>query len=381
MIYFDNAATSYPKPLSVVNEVTKCIKNYCGNPGRGAHSLSRISSEKIYEAREQIALFFGYDKPENVFFTYNDTYALNMVIKGLVSKGDHIIISDMEHNSVYRPVACLAEKGFIEFSIFDTMCLCGDRSADSICEGIKKLINPRTKMLIATHSSNVCSATLPIMQIGALCRSMGIIFVVDAAQSAGHITIDMERDNVDVLCAPAHKGLYGIQGCGFVILRDGILPRPIIEGGSGVNSLEINMPEFSPERFEAGTLAVPSVVALCEGIKFVKDRGTDEIHEYECALFTRAFDMLYAFKGVNIYAPMHRGSVLLFNVDRIPCERLSDMLDGYGICTRSGYHCSPLGHKTLGTPVGGAVRLSFSPFNTMRELEIFYSAMKGIVGC
>ncbi len=379
MIYFDNAATSYPKPLSVTKEVTKCIKSYCGNPGRGAHSLSRISSEKIFEAREETASLFGSDKPENVFFTYNDTYALNMVIKGLLSEGDHVIISDMEHNSVYRPIACLAEKGFIEFNIFDTMCLSEKRSANAVCEGIRRLIKPNTKMLIAAHSSNICSSVLPIRGIGALCRSMGIIFVLDAAQSAGHIPIDMERDNIDVLCAPGHKGLYGLQGSGFVLLRDGIMPRPIIEGGSGVNSLDIHMPELSPERFEAGTLSVPSITALCEGIKFVKMRRIDEIHEHESALFRRAFDMLSSLDGVEIYAPMHIGSVLLFNVFSVPCERVADMLDDCGICVRSGYHCSPLGHRTLGTPEGGAVRISFSPFNTMRELETFYSSMKSIV--
>ena len=380
MIYFDNAATSYPKPFSVEKEVAKCIKSYCGNPGRGAHSLSRISSEKIYDTREEIASFFCADNPENVFFTYNDTYALNMVIKGLLTAGDHVIISDMEHNSVYRPIACLAEKRFIEFDIFDTMCLSDERSAKNICEGIKRLINPRTKMLIANHSSNICSATLPIREIGALCHSMGIIFVLDAAQSAGHIAIDMERDNIDVLCAPGHKGLYGLQGSGFAVFRDGIMPRPIIEGGSGINSLEIHMPEISPERFEAGTLSVPSIAALCEGVRFVKERGIACIHEHESSLFCRAKEMLSTLMGVRIYAPMHIGSVLLFNVESLPSERLAEMLDDYGICTRAGYHCSPLGHRVLGTPDGGAVRISFSPFNTMRELEIFYSAMKSIVG-
>ena len=379
MIYFDNAATSFPKPLSVLREITKCIKSYCGNPGRGAHSLSRVSSEKVYTAREEIASLFGSDKPENVFFTYNDTYALNMVIKGLLQKGDHVLISDMEHNSVYRPIAVMAEKGLIEFDIFDSMCLSWGQNGEGICEGIKKLIKPNTKMLIAAHASNICSAVLPICEIGALCRSLGIIFVLDGAQSAGHIPISMERDNIDVLCAPGHKGLYGLQGSGFVILGDGIMPNPIIEGGSGVNSLDIHMPELSPERFEAGTVSVPCAIALCEGIKFVRERGMEEIHEHECTLFCRAFDMLSSFENVTIYAPMHIGSVLLFNVDSVPSERLSAMLDGCGICTRGGYHCSPLGHRTLGTPAGGAVRLSFSPFNTMRELETFYSSMKSIV--
>lgn len=379
MIYFDNAATTFPKPLSVYRELERCTKNYCGNPGRGSHSLSRISAEKIYEARELISAHFGSNMPENVIFTYNDTYALNMMIKGVLQKGDHVIISDMEHNSVYRPIEALYQKGIITYDIFDSMCLFGERSAEKICANIRKLIKRETKLLIANHISNICSAELPIEDIGRLCKAHGIIFMVDAAQSAGHMPINMEKMNIDILCAPGHKALFGIQGSGFAILQKDIIPCPIIEGGSGVDSLMKEMPELPPERFEAGTLSVPSIVSLAEGVRFVEERGIKEIHDYELALFDRAVEILKEFPKINIYAEMHRGATLMFNIENIDCQRVSDLLDGTGICTRSGLHCSPLAHKALGTVDSGAVRISFSPFNTLRELDFFYAALKSII--
>ena len=381
MIYFDNAATSYPKPPSVIRSVEDCLRNYCGNPGRGAHFLSLHSAEKIYEARERIAQLFGSNSPENVFFTYNNTYALNMVIKGLLRAGDHVLISDMEHNSVYRPIASMADSGLIDYDVFDTFCISPVRTTESICKSIKKLIRPNTKMLIAAHASNICSASLPLKEIGQICGAKGILFVVDAAQSAGHLPLHMEKMNIDVICAPGHKGLYGIQGCGFAILREGVLPSPIIEGGSGVNSLISKMPELSPERFEAGTPSVPSIVALSEGIEFVKSRGIDEIHKHESKLYLRLTDMISSFPKVTHYAPEHIGSTLLFNISGIHCERVADMLSKSDICVRSGYHCSPLGHTAIGTINAGAVRVSFIPFNTERQLDKFYSAIKYIIEC
>lgn len=384
MIYLDNAATSFPKPSSVYKEVDKCLRSYCGNPGRGSHKLSRISAEKIYETREAVASFFGASLPENVIFTYNDTYALNTVIKGLLGKGDHVLISDMEHNSVYRPIASLAKSGVITYDVFDTMCGSPYRSPFLICEKIREKIKPGTKMLVATHASNICSATLPLYEIGKVCRDYGIIFVVDAAQSAGHLPINMDKMNIDVLCAPSHKGLFGIQGCGFSVLgerltENGILPYPLTEGGSGVNSLSPDMPDEPPERYEAGTLSVPSIVSLYEGIKYLQSRGIEEIHEHEISLYKRLLSMLSEFKKIKIYAPKHVGSTILFNIDGIPSERVAEMLDGYGICVRSGFHCSPLGHKALATGENGAVRVSFGAFNTPKELEALYLAVKKIL--
>lgn len=378
MIYLDNAATSFPKPQSVLREVERCIENYCGNPGRGSHTLSRRSAEKVYETRELIADFFGSSSPENVFFTYNDTYVLNILIKGLAQVGDHVIISDMEHNSVYRPIEALRRKGLINYDIFDSMCLSDNRCAQKICDNIRALIRPNTKMLIASHASNICSATLPLKEIGALCRTYGIIFIVDAAQSAGHLPIDIKKMNISALCAPGHKGLFGIQGSGFAVLADDVLPEVLIEGGSGVNSLSAEMPDSPPERYEAGTLSVPAIVSLGAGIKHLRRQTVEQIHEHESGLYKSLLMVLSDIPRIKVYAPNHIGSTLLFNIDGIPCEKVADMLDRYGICVRSGYHCSPLGHGTLGTLDGGAVRISFGAFNTKKELEQLYSALKKI---
>lgn len=378
MIYLDNAATSFPKPQSVLREVNRCLSSYCGNPGRGAHLLSRKAAEAIYETRVAVAELFGSDKPENVFFTYNDTYALNMVIKGLLKKGDHVIISDMEHNSVFRPIHLMASKGTISYSVFDSMCGESNRSTEKICDNIRKLIRPNTRMLIVSHISNICSAELPIKEIGELCRSRKILFVVDAAQSAGHLPIDIGSMHIDALCAPGHKALYGIQGTGFVLLREGITLDTLLEGGSGVNSLIPDMPDFSPERYETGTVSTPAIVSLREGIRFVNDTGLKAIHEHECLLYRKLYSMLSELPKVEIYAPKYEGSTLLFNIKGISSEKIGSELDRKGFCLRSGYHCSPLGHRRLGTPEGGAVRVSFGVFNTQREIDELYYTIRSI---
>lgn len=379
MIYLDNAATSFPKPQSVIREVNRCLSSYCGNPGRGAHILSRKAAEAIYETREEIADFFGSRNPENVFFTYNDTYAINIVVKGLLKRGDHVIIGDMEHNSVYRPIARLAKEGKITYSIFDSMCTNAARSKEKICENIQELIRPNTKMLIASHVSNICSSALPIKEIGELCHRNSILFVLDAAQSAGHLPINIGEMKIDALCAPGHKALYGIQGSGFVILGDNVMPDTLFEGGSGVNSLLTEMPDFSPERYEAGTLSTPAIVSLREGIRFIKEIGTNAIYAHEASLFMDLREMLDSLRSVTVYAPMHIGSTLLFNINGLSPERVGEKLDESGICVRSGYHCSPLGHRVIGTNDTGAVRVSFGFFNTKHEAEHLYNAVKNII--
>ena len=380
MIYFDNAATSFPKPQSVIREVNRAISYYCGNPGRGAHTLSRYSAQKVYETRELVANFLGIDAPENVCFTYNDTYAINMALKGLLRKGDHVIISDMEHNAVYRPIQKMADDGLITYSIFDSMCLSDRRSPTRICSKIARHFRPNTRMVMVNHMSNIVPYSLPLREIGAFCHRHNLIFAVDAAQSAGHIPINIKEMNIDVLCAPAHKGLMGIQGCGILAFSDNkeFDIDTIIEGGGGVNSLSPNMPDFLPERLEAGTLSVPSIAALGEGIKFINKIGIDEIHSYECGITKRISDMISSIRGIKIYAPLCQGSLLLFNIDGIPSESLADTLDKHGICVRAGLHCAPLAHKTLGTGDNGAVRVSVSPFNSQNDIEALYFAIKNI---
>ena len=377
--YLDNAATTFPKPRSVSDEVSRCIKSYCGNPGRSAHPLAVASANKIYECRERIADYFCSDHPENVIFTMNTTYAINMAIKGLLRRGDHVLISDMEHNSVYRPIEKLFREGFITYSTFETVKDGAVLDNDRILKSINKLIRPsKTKMLICSHIPNICSAVRPISAIGKLCRDKGITFVLDAAQSAGHIPINMKNSCVDILCAPAHKGLYGIQGCGFMLLGENILPKTLLEGGNGINSLDWEMPDFSPERFEAGTLPTPCIAALSEGISYLSKFTPEEIAAHDIALFDRLKYMMMNSPELSsrIYLPEARGAVLLFNMDDIPSETVGRYLAEKGICTRSGYHCSALGHKAIGTDEIGAVRVSFGIFNTQYHIELLFSALK-----
>ena len=377
IIYFDNAATSFPKPMQVYDEVRRSMLYGGGNAGRGAHRLSMAAARKIFDCRMIAADFFGCEDPEKVVFTMNTTYALNLAIKGLLKAGDRVIISDLEHNAVYRPICALALDRGIKYDIFDTGCK-EDTSDDKLCEGIERLIQRDTRMLICTCASNICSRALPIEKIGRLCRKRGLIFVLDAAQGAGHISIDMKRMNIDVLCVPSHKGLYGPQGCGMAIFGDGIECDTLVEGGNGYDSLNVGMGEMLPERFEAGTLPAPVIAGLCEGIKSVMAVGVEQIAAYERALYARALEMLENTDGVRVYAPQFAGGVLLFDLDGFTSEQVASELDRYGICVRGGYHCAALAHKTLGTRASGALRLSFGRYNKMSELEAFWRALRSV---
>lgn len=377
IIYFDNAATTYPKPESVIMSTVDCMENYCGNPGRGSHYLALKSAEKVFEAREALADLFG-AQPENVIFTFNTTYALNMAIKGIMNGGGHMLISNMEHNSVLRPAARLTKGGSVNYDIFKAYDKSRPLTPREIIDNVIKKLRPSTKLLACIHSSNICSFTLPIREIGAFCRRHGIIFCVDAAQSAGHIPINMKDDNIDILCLPAHKGLYSPQGCGIMIMREGLsLPSTLTEGGNGVNSLELTMGKSSPERYESGTLCTPAIAGLCAGITFLKSFGIEAIAEHEKALWLHACDRLTSLPKVKIYDGTP-GSVLLFNVDGIPADDLGAYLSEKGICLRTGYHCSPLAHKALGTPEGGAARVGFGLFNSLTDVDRLCDALRPI---
>ena len=369
VVYLDNAATSFPKPQWVLREVNSCISRYCGNPGRGSHALAMESAKKIYECRELISDFFNVGAPERVVFSMNTTHAINMLVKGVLRQGDHVIISDLEHNSVWRPIYRLAKDGVIEYDIFPSMCGSPRANPTKICAGIARLIKKNTKLLLCTHASNICSYSLPIKEIGAFCRRHGIVFATDAAQSAGHLPIDMQQMCIDALCAPGHKGLYGLQGAGFLALSDKISLDTLIEGGNGLSSLTGEMSDDVPERYEAGTLPTPSIVGLCEGLKVVSHLGIEKIGEHEKALFRYARDKLSAIPDITIHMPEYEGSVLLFSHNHIESESLAAKLGDAGICVRGGFHCSALGHKTLGTYDTGAVRASFGIFNNSHDID------------
>ena len=378
MIYLDQAATSFPKPRSVINEQMRCMRLYCGNPGRGSHKLALASAKKIFECRTLICDMFGSDCPQNVCFTMNTTMALNIAIKGLLKDGDHVLISDMEHNAVYRPISRLAADGRITYDIFPTYTADRRRSSARICSAIARLIRPNTRMVICSHVPNICSAVLPISEIGALCKKKGIIFVVDAAQSAGHLPINIEKMNIDVLCAPGHKGLLGPQGTGFVLWGKDIEADTLIEGGSGYQSLDPHMPTDLPERFEAGTLPTPAIAGLCEGIKEVGKIGIDQIHDHEIRLHQRLQSILESFDDITVYPKQYHGSVLLFSSSKYPSDQIGEELDRRGFCVRTGFHCSALGHRTLQTQTDGAVRVSFGINNKVSDIDAFGVAMREI---
>lgn len=378
IIYFDNAATTFPKPQTVLDASHDCASSWCGNAGRGSHPLALKSAEAIYSARETVASLFN-AKSENVIFTLNTTYALNLAIKGVMRRGGHILISDMEHNSVLRPVANLSRDKRVSYDVFPTHKGGVPMPADEILSGIISRLRPNTKMVCAIHSSNICSYALPIREIGALCRRHGLAFCVDAAQSAGHHEIDMARDCIDILCVPGHKGLYSPQGVGAAILGENITLDTLVEGGNGVNSLELSMGVLPPERYEGGTLCTPAIVGLCKGVEFVQNLGISTIAAHERELYRRALSLISRMDGAKVYGDSGMGSILLFNIDGIHPDIMGEALGERGICLRTGYHCSPLAHKTLGTGEGGAVRISFSVFNAEREVDTLCDAIYDVV--
>lgn len=373
MIYFDNAATTFPKPPEVVEKVTSCMRDLGGNPGRGAHSLSLAAAKMVYTCREAVSELVGAAAPEQIVFTPSTTYALNMALWGLVPKGCHVLCSELEHNAVMRPLYALQAARHIRFSTFRAV----GKSDDEIVADITQKIRPDTRLLVCVHASNICSVHLPLERIGALCRTRGIIFVADAAQSAGHLPIDMTAMGIDALALPAHKGLFGIQGCGVLALAPHIKPTPLVQGGSGYDSRSHAMPSTLPERLEAGTLPTPAIAGLLSGIEFVRELGLAEIQNRTKTLFLAARDRLEALGGFQIYQSVHEGSVLLFSHRTRSATDLARLLDQAGIATRAGLHCAPMAHRALGTPEGGAVRLGFSPLNTLEEVDSLWRALKG----
>lgn len=379
MVYLDNAATSFPKPYAVTREIEECLRHYCGNPGRGSHVLALRASEKIYECREALAALFGSHHPERLSFAFNATTALNTVIKGVLREGDHVLFSDVEHNAVRRPVHKLAAEGRISYDVFPTLAAKENAAMEELLAGIEACIRPNTRLLIAAHASNICSLTLPLSEIGALCHRHGILFCVDAAQSAGHLPIDVEGMQIDALCFPSHKGLLGPQGCGGVLWGENITAETLVEGGSGFHSLDPYMPEEPPERYEAGTLPTPAIAGLLEGVRTVQRLGIDRIHARIRAKNARLQAHLEALHGITVHARHHTGAVLLFSASPLSSDALGRALNARGFCVRAGYHCAPLAHATLATPEGGAVRVSPSLYTTNEEIDRFANAVEDIL--
>lgn len=340
----------------------------CANPSRGSHILSKRADERVYDTRERTAELFDAEA-ENVVFTQSTTYALNFAIKGLVSRGDHVLIDSFAHNASYRPLAALADNGFCIYSVYNAL-----DPLDDIASKLRK----NTTTVIATHHSNITSDTLPIVEIGKMCAKYGLTFIVDAAQSAGHSEISVKKYGISALCVPGHKGLYGPMGVGALVVNPQASGRTkcatLIEGGAGINSADRKMPEEYPERLEAGTLPLPAICGLGSGIEFVKNTGVMRIAEKMSRLSSAAKEKLESIGGIRVIGRADGGVVSFVPGEASPAE-CSRYLSENGICTRSGYHCAPLAHKTFGTEKNGTVRISFSYFNTESEITYFIRKM------
>ena len=377
LIYLDNAATSYPKPKRVITAMTDCMKYRGGNPGRSSHELALGAAQEIYACREVAARLFG-STPDRVIFTLNTTHALNLAIKGIMKQGGHALCSDMEHNSVYRPLYRMAKDGVIRFDVFPTFPTGSAGREDRIMAALASAVKPDTRMVICAHASNICSAVLPIRRIGDFCRRRGIRFVVDAAQSGGVYDINLRRDSIDVLCLPGHKGLMGPQGTGMLILGEGITLDTLMEGGNGMDSLLPDMGEDTPERYEPGTLQTPAIAGLRAGMEYVETVGLEAIRDKEARLGKRLREALGTLKQVSVYASEREGGVVLFSVKGYASEDVGRRMDREGICVRPGFHCSALGHSTLKTPETGAVRVSFGWQSGEYDWERVVNVVKGL---
>lgn len=371
MIYLDNAATTLYKPESVYQTSDKALRLFSANPGRSGHSPSIKAGKKLYNARKTIAQFFN-SSETRVIFTFGCTDSLNIVLRGILKSGDHVIHTVYDHNSVLRPIEFLKTQGV-------TASLISPEADGKISVSkIKSFLKDNTKAVVINHISNVTGAKQNIGEIGAFCKKNGILFVVDAAQSAGNTKIDIRDQNIDYLCCACHKGLLGPQGLGLLLLGDSSpLPTPLRFGGTGTRSLELIQPSEPPEYLESGTLSVHNILACEAGINFIKDK-LDEITKKEILLISTLAENLRRLPEIEIYSPKNiESGVLAFNVTNTDSQAVSEFLDkNFGIALRGGFHCAPLIHKYLKTDLSGALRASVSYFNNISEIDFLVFAIK-----
>ena len=378
-IYLDNASTTFPKAPNVANAMSDYLTNYGININRGSYALAYDVEDIIYTTRQRLNNVFNSHDPSHVIFTQNVTMSLNMVIKGLLKSGDHVLVSTMEHNAVMRPLTQLLDNG-ITFDVIPC-----DVTGSIEIDAIESLIRPNTVAIIINHASNVCGTIQPIQSIGALCKAHNLHFIVDAAQTAGVIPINVKACHIDALCFTGHKGLLGPQGIGGIILTKEIAQTltPLIAGGTGSFSHLETMPTHMPDAFEAGTLNLPGIIGLNEGLSYIEAVGMKNIHNHELALTKTFLECLRSITGINIIGKQDiqdRTAVVSITIDGMdPASIAYDLESTYHIMTRVGLHCAPRAHQTLGTYPEGTVRFSFGYANTMEDIETALSALHKIV--
>lgn len=367
LIYLDNSATTFMKPEAVYNKIISVMKTAGGNAGRGGHLLANRASDVIFDTRILVSELFNIPSPEEICFVNNASTGLNFAIKGVLNNNDHVIISPYEHNSVVRPIYKLTQKG--------VKCSVAQENENGYFEDLESVITPETKMIIINHVSNVNGRIADIEKIGEIAKKGNIVFAVDASQSAGHIDIDVQKNNIDILVCSGHKGLFGPQGTGVMYVKKGLELDTLFEGGSGSSSELLIQPEILPDRFETGTQNAPAIGALGEGIKFIKDVGVGNIEKYENMLAETMIDGLNSMKNICVYSKnegIKATGVVGFNIIGKDSVEIANLLSGkYNVAVRGGLHCAMLAHKTIGTLKTGCLRASLSCFNTKKQVEKF----------
>ena len=375
-IYLDHAATSFPKPAVVCRRMNQVMTRIAANPGRSEHKSARKANQIVQETREEIAKLFSIPDARRVVFTCNATEAINLALKGILSPGDHAVTSSVEHNAVLRPLKRLEKTG-VRYSLVPC-----SRQGDLDYRRLQKSLKPKTKLIILTHASNVTGRIFPIEEVGAFARSKGIHFMVDAAQTAGLLPIDVQRMNIDLLACPGHKSLYGPQGTGFLYVADGIDLKPLKEGGTGIDSESDEQPEVLPQRLESGTLNTPGIAGLGAGVSFVLDQKVEKICKKEMSLTQNLVRGLKEIKEVRIFGPQkteERVPLVSFNLESMNPGEVGFLLDDlYDILVRTGLHCAPHAHRTLGTLPSGTIRVSLGFFNTAEDIRALLKAVHEI---
>lgn len=374
-IYLDNASTTYPKPPCVAEAVEDFISNCGMNMSRGTYSSAFETGEMVFETRELLCRLFHFPNCKNVVFTPNVTTSLNIVIKGLLRKGDHVLVSSMEHNAVMRPLVQMKGSG----ADFDRI-PCTE-TGELIINKAEKLLRPQTRAVIMTHGSNVCGTIMPLKEMGEFCKKHNLFFIVDSAQTAGVIPVDMEECSIDALCFTGHKGLLGPQGTGGLIINDKLagLLVPLISGGTGSISHTEEIPDFLPDRLEPGTQNLPGIAGLHASLKFILETGTDSIRQHELSLTEQFLSEISGMDHIRIIGQKDtkgRTGVVSVQMKDIDNALAAYQLEKeYGILTRVGLHCAPSAHKTLGTFPEGTIRFSFGLYNTPEEVHLAAKAL------
>lgn len=362
MIYLDNAATSFKKPDCVLRATCEALYKSCANPGRSGHDLSLAAGEILYDTRKKLSELFNIENPERIVFCNNTTDALNKGIKGVMARGGHIITTSMEHNSVIRPIKALEEKG-VTHSILKS-----NEYGELDFAKLEKLIKRETKLIVMAHASNVCGNIYNIKKVARIAHKNNVLFMVDAAQSAGCIPIDCE--DIDLLAFPGHKGMMAPMGSGGLYVKEGVEIKPIIEGGTGSASESLTQPDFFPDMLESGTLNVPAIAGLGKAAEFILSVGVENIGRHEMMLRRRFEEKIKNLKNVKVYGSNNKCGISSFNISGIDCVEVAQILnDEYRICVRSGLHCAYLAHKSLKTHETGLTRVSFGYFNTIKDAD------------